>query len=96
MATAKKAATKKAATKKAAAKKAPAKKAPAKKAPAKKAAAKRTLVEPTPGDERYVRRDPEGRFKDVVDVGRSLAADRRSTAKTKVAPGQGDKGDVER
>jgi hypothetical protein len=53
-------------------------------------------VEPTPGDKRYVRRDREGKFKDVVDVGRSLSADRRSEAKTKVKPGQGDKGDVER
>jgi hypothetical protein len=57
---------------------------------------KRELIEPTPGDKRYVRRDDQGRFKDVVDVGRSLAADRRSTAKTTVAPGQGDRGDVKR
>jgi len=60
------------------------------------AARKRELIEPTPGDKRYVRRDAEGRFDKVVDVGRSLAADRRSTAKTKVASGQGDKGDVAR
>jgi hypothetical protein len=81
--------------KKAVAKKAPAlkkatasKKAPAaKKATAKKAAAKRTLVEPTPGDKRYVRRDPAGQFKDVVDVGKSLSADKRTTAKKTVAVG---------
>jgi hypothetical protein len=60
------------------------------------AARKRELIEPTPGDKRYVRRDAEGRFDKVVDVGRSLAADRRSTAKSKVSPGQGDKGDVVR
>lgn len=60
------------------------------------AARKRELIEPTPGDKRYVRRDAAGRFKDVVDVGKSLAADRRSKSKTAVAPGQGDKGDVKR
>lgn len=59
-------------------------------------ASKRELIEPTPGDKRYVRRDKEGKFKDVVDVGRSLAADRRSKSKTVVAPGQGDRGDVKR
>src|SRR5687767_15584854 len=62
----------------------------------KKAARKRELIEPTPGDKRFVRRDKEGKFKDVVDVGRSLAADRRSKSKTVVAPGQGDRGDVKR
>lgn len=35
-----------------------------------------------------------GRFDDVVDMGRSLAADRRSKAKIKVRPGYGDQGDV--
>lgn len=59
-------------------------------------ASKRELIEPHPGDKRYVRRDKEGKFKTVVDVGRSLAADRRSAAKTEVAPGQGDRGDVKR
>ena len=62
----------------------------------KKAARKRELIEPTAGDKRFVRRDKEGKFKDVVDVGRSLAADRRSKTKTVVKPGQGDKGDVKR
>jgi hypothetical protein len=62
----------------------------------KKAARKRELIEPTPGDKRYVRRDKEGKFKDVVDVGKSLAADRRSKSKTLVKPGQGDKGDMKR
>lgn len=59
-------------------------------------ASKRELIEPTPGDKRYVRRDDQGQFKKVVDVGRSLAADRRSSSKTEVASGQGDKGDVKR
>ncbi|HEV7923120.1 MAG TPA: hypothetical protein VGR02_20240 [Thermoanaerobaculia bacterium] len=59
-------------------------------------ASKRELIEPHPGDKRYVRRDAEGKFKKVVDVGRSLAADRRSHAKTSVPKGQGDKGDTRR
>jgi hypothetical protein len=54
---------------------------------------KRELIEPHKGSKRYVRRDASGRFKESDDVGRSLAADRRTRAKTKVKPGQGDKGD---
>lgn len=54
---------------------------------------KRELVEPTPGDKRYVRRDDEGRFKEVVDVGRSLAQDQKREAKSDAKPGQGDRGD---
>jgi hypothetical protein len=54
---------------------------------------KRELID-TGRDKRYVRRDEKGRFDDVVDMGRSLAADRRSKAKTKVRPGYGDQGDV--
>jgi hypothetical protein len=56
-------------------------------------AAKRELIEPTPGDKRYVRRDADGQFKEVDDVGRSLSADRKRKAKTTVKPGQGDRGD---
>jgi len=55
---------------------------------------KRDLIEPRPGDKRFVRRDREGQFKNEVDVGRSLAADRRQHAKTKVPKGQGDRGDT--
>ena len=55
---------------------------------------KRELIEPHKGDKRYVRRDARGHFTDKqVDVGRSLAADRRSKSKTVAQPGQGDKGD---
>ena len=57
---------------------------------------KRERIEPNPGDARFVRRDEGGRFSKVVDVGRSLAADRRSSAKRTVEPGQGDRGDVRR
>jgi hypothetical protein len=57
---------------------------------------KRTLIEPHKGDRRYVRRNKKGEFKKEVDVGRSLAADRRRNAKTTVKKGQGDRGDVKR
>jgi hypothetical protein len=55
-------------------------------------ATKRELIAPK-GDKRYVRRDAKGRIKESDDVSRSLAADRRKRAKTKVKPGQGDRGD---
>jgi hypothetical protein len=58
----------------------------------KKSAHKRELVAPR-GDKRYVRRDDQGRFDEVDDVGRSLSADRRKKAKHTAKPGQGDKGD---
>jgi hypothetical protein len=54
--------------------------------------AKRELIN-TGTDKRFVRRNTKGQFKESDDVGRSLAADRRKRAKTKVKPGQGDKGD---
>ena len=55
----------------------------------------RELVEPTPGDKRYVRRDDRGRFtKDQVDMGKSISQDMQREAKTKVKKGQGDKGDL--
>ena len=42
----------------------------------------------------YIRRDERGRFtSDQVDVGRSLAADRRTKAKSVAPKGQGDRGD---
>jgi hypothetical protein len=43
-----------------------------------------------------VRRNKAGQFNKEVNVGRSLAADRRKKAKTKVAKGQGDRGDANR
>lgn len=55
---------------------------------------KRTLIEPHAGDRRYVRRNKKGEFKTEVNVGRSLSADRRRKSKTKVAKGQGDRGDA--
>ena len=47
-------------------------------------------------DKRYVRRDEKGRFKEVVDVGKSLSQDRKKHAKTVVPKGQGDRGDQKR
>ena len=57
---------------------------------------KRELIEPTPGDKRYVRRDDQGQFTESVDVGKSLAQDVKKKAKTVAKPGQGDKGDHKR
>lgn len=59
---------------------------------AKKETGKRELVD-TQRDKRFVRRDDEGRFDKVDDVSRSLSQDVRHHAKTKVPPGQGDRGD---
>jgi len=56
--------------------------------------AKRELIEPKPGDKRYVRRDDQGQFtEDQDDVGRSLSQDRRKQAKHEAPRGQGDRGD---
>jgi len=54
--------------------------------------AKRELIEPGT-DKRYVRRGARGRFKESDDVGKSLATDRRTKAKTVAKRGEGDKGD---
>jgi hypothetical protein len=59
-------------------------------------AGKRELIEPHKGDKRYVRRDAQGRFSEVDDVGRSLSQDRKRQAKTVSKPGQGDRGDRKR
>lgn len=53
---------------------------------------KRELIAPK-GDKRYIRRDEAGRIKESDDVGRSLAADRRTNAKAVARKGQGDRGD---
>jgi hypothetical protein len=55
---------------------------------------KRKVIQPHTNDKRYLRRDPDGQFTDdQVSVGKSLAADRRTRAKTVVPKGQGDRGD---
>jgi len=53
---------------------------------------KRELID-TGSDKRFVRRDDEGRFKESVDVGRSLAADQRQQSRKEAPRGEGDKGD---
>ncbi|KQX03053.1 hypothetical protein ACI2KT_30485 [Ensifer adhaerens] len=55
---------------------------------------KRELID-TGTDKRYVRRDEDGKFKESVDVSRSLSADKRQKAKHDAKPGEGDKGDHE-
>ncbi|MBX3501366.1 MAG: hypothetical protein KF889_18155 [Alphaproteobacteria bacterium] len=86
---------KKAAKKKAAKKKAAKKVTTRSKTPARRKAAKRELID-TGTDKRYVRRSTKGTFKEVDDVGKSLAADRRRKATTVAKRGQGDKGDRRR
>jgi hypothetical protein len=61
----------------------------------KRKAAKRELIN-TGTDKRYVRRTSSGQFQESDDVGRSVAADVRTKAKTKVPAGQGDRGDQQR
>ena len=62
-----------------------------------KSSTKRELIEPNPGDKRYIRRDEHGHFTDSQDdVGRSLAADQRQHAKTTSQKGEGDRGDRKR
>ena len=57
-----------------------------------KKAGKRELVTTGRG-KRFVRRNRRGQFKDSVDVGRSLAQDRRRKAKAAAKSGHGDRGD---
>jgi hypothetical protein len=57
---------------------------------------KREVIEPHKGDKRYARRDEKGEFSKEVNLGKSLAADRRQKAKTVVPKGQGDRGDEKR
>ena len=60
---------------------------------AKKGTGQRELID-TGTSKRYIRRDGRGRFtQDQVEVGKSLAADRRRKARTSAPRGQGDRGD---
>ena len=68
----------------------------AKKGAAKKrSTSKRELIAPRAA-KRFVKRTAKGRFKEGDDVGRSLSADRRKTAKKKTKSGYGDQGDRKR
>jgi hypothetical protein len=53
---------------------------------------KRDLVK-APKATLYAQRDQKGRFKDVVEKGKSLARDRKTKARTAVKPGYGHRGD---
>ena len=65
----------------------------AKKKSARRKAAKRELID-TGTNKLYVRRNKRGTsFKEVEDVGRSLAQDQRRKAKSVAKRGQGDRGD---
>jgi hypothetical protein len=55
----------------------------------------RELID-TGTDKRYVRRRPDGTFKESDDVGRSLRQDVKQHAKKTVPKGQGDRGDQKR
>lgn len=57
-----------------------------------KPGSKRELIDPK-GNKRYIRRDEKGRIKESDDQGKSLSQDVKKKAKTKVKPGQGDRGD---
>lgn len=52
----------------------------------------RELID-TGNDKRFVRRDENGQFDEVEDVGRSLAQDQKRDAIHDTKPGQGDRGD---
>jgi hypothetical protein len=60
-------------------------------------AANRERIDTTPGragGSRFVRRNEKGQFtSDQVSAGRSIAQDRRMSAKTKAPKGQKDRGD---
>ena len=59
---------------------------------AKRSNAKRELID-TGRNKTFTKRDVRGRFKEMDDVGRSLAADRGRPAKRRVKSGYGDQGD---
>jgi len=58
----------------------------------KKSSGAREMID-TGTDKRYVRRDDKGQFQESDDMGRSLARDVKTDAKTKTKKGQGDRGD---
>jgi hypothetical protein len=59
---------------------------------AKRSATKRDKVE-SPTATMYAKRTAKGKFKEMDEVGRSQAADRRTKARKTVKPGHGDQGD---
>jgi hypothetical protein len=59
---------------------------------AKRSSSRRELID-TGRNKMYAKRDAQGRFREMDDVGRSLAADRRRQAKSRTKSGHGDQGD---
>jgi len=59
---------------------------------AKRSTTSRELID-TGRNKMFAKRDVQGRFKEMDDVGRSLGADSRRAAKTVAKPGHGDQGD---
>lgn len=59
---------------------------------AKRSSTRRESID-TGKNKMYGKRDVKGKFKEMDDVGRSSASDRRTKAKRKVKSGHGDKGD---
>jgi hypothetical protein len=60
-----------------------------------KSTSKREPID-TGRNEVFAKRDAKGHFKEIDDVGRSLTADRRRSAKTTVKSWHGDQGVVSR
>lgn len=58
----------------------------------KRASGRRELID-TGRNKMFGRRDEQGRFTEMDDVGKSLSTDQRRNAKTKAGRGQGDRGD---
>jgi hypothetical protein len=59
---------------------------------AKRSGSKREVID-TGRNKMFAKRDAKGQFKEMDEVGRSLAVDRRRSAKTTVKGGHGDQGD---
>ena len=62
---------------------------------AKRSTSKRELID-TGDNKMFGKRDVQGRFKEMDDVGQSSIVDRRRTARTEVTSGHGDQGDRRR
>lgn len=69
-----------------------AKKTSARKGSRKRSTTRREVID-TGRNRSFGKRTTTGRFKEMDDAGRSLAADRRRSAKKKVKSGHGDQGD---
>ena len=62
---------------------------------AKRSTVKREAID-TGRNKMFAKRDARGQFKEMDDVSRSLASDRRTKAKRSVKSGHGDQGDRKR